>query len=235
MSTTTTYGSALFCPLAEDVGNAADWASVAVALVLGIAVYLLSRAANATAHQAKVISEQEATLRREAAAREGRLLLIYLDNEFRQALTDLNALATGLDIVGHDAYVTNGHTRDQFAANVRAVSLKLSQEVFPRLHVLNDDDAHDIARLISGVTVMQHAAEDAASIDLSESIPGIEGQNWNNWRRGILSDHFELLCKGATEMQTVLLRLIEHAGDTKLAAGAVEHTNTYYSTQHPNQ
>ncbi|MBB4730467.1 hypothetical protein [Xanthomonas arboricola] len=213
----------------------ADWVSVAVSLALGIAVYLLSRAANATARQAKAISEQEAMLRREAATREGRLLLIYLDNEFRQALGALNNLATGLDIIEHDTYVANGHTRGQFAADVRAISLKLSQEVFPRLHVLNDGDAHDIARLISGLAVMKHAAEDAASIDLGESMPGIDGQSWDAWRRGILSGHFKLLCKGVTEMQAVLLRLIEHAGDTKLAAGAIEHTNMYYSTQHPNQ
>ena len=82
---------------------------------------------------------------------------------------------------------------------------------------------------------MQHAAESAASIDLSESMPGIDGQNWDTWRRGILSRHFKLLCKGATEMQIVLLRLIEHAGNTKLAAGAVEHTNAHYFAQNPNQ
>ncbi|MEQ7780278.1 hypothetical protein [Xanthomonas hortorum] len=33
----------IFCPLAEDIGNLADWAAVAVALFGAIAVFQLSR------------------------------------------------------------------------------------------------------------------------------------------------------------------------------------------------
>ncbi|MFA4577189.1 hypothetical protein P2A78_20740 [Xanthomonas perforans] len=141
----------IFCPLAEDVGNLADWAAVAVAFFGAIAVFQLSRAANATARGVKRVAEREARDRRAATEREGRLLLIYLENEFRQALTAFGTLAMGLDIVAHDSFIDSGYARTQFHSEADGISLKLSREMFHRLHVLADSDAHDIARLLERV------------------------------------------------------------------------------------
>ncbi|WDK43575.1 hypothetical protein [Xanthomonas campestris] len=131
----------IFCPLAEDIGNLADWAAVAVALFGAIAVFQLSRAANATARGVKRVAEREARDRRAAAAREGRLLLIYLENEFRQALTAFGTLAMGLDVVDHDSFIDSGYARTQFLSEADGISLKLSREMFHRLHVLVDKES----------------------------------------------------------------------------------------------
>ncbi|KLB44567.1 hypothetical protein XEUV259_19150 [Xanthomonas euvesicatoria] len=214
----------IFCPLAEDIGNLADWAAVAVALFGAIAVFQLSRAANATARGVKRVAEREARDRRAAAAREGRLLLIYLENEFRQALTAFGTLATGLDVVDHDSFIDSGYARAQFLSEADGISLKLSREMFHRLHVLVDKDAHDIARVVSGLSVLQQAAAETASIDLSETMPGVDGASWNEFRRETLSERFVLLRKGAAEMQVILIRLIQEAVAAKVVAGAQHHT-----------
>ncbi|QRD62618.1 hypothetical protein H8Z72_22910 (plasmid) [Xanthomonas citri pv. citri] len=222
MITTMHVGSATlqFCPLAKDVGNAADWASVVVSLVLGLAVFQLSRAANATARRAKEISEQEATARRDAAGREGRLLLIHLENELLQAERARQSIANWLGVSFEVGFVSNRQMRLQLAASLRDLTLSRSEQVFARLHVLDDQDAQDIARLISGLARLQHTSEEAAGIDLSQSMPGAEGEAWNEWRRGLLSEHYGSLSSGLDVMGGLLDRLIARASQAKLDTGA---------------
>lgn len=208
---------AWFCPLADDVGNAADWAAVVVAFVGAIAVFVLSRSANATAREVKKIQDLEAEARKKASDREARLILIYLEPELRQTHEALNRLYTGLDIVGHDSYVVNGFARGQFKGEVDAIALDLSQQLFSRLHVLKDSDAADIAMCLGGLQGLRGAASAAADIDLSEVMPGVHQASFDEFRRGVISTAFETLRRGCRQMTEGLERTIQSAVKAKQA------------------
>ncbi|WP_267122773.1 hypothetical protein [Xanthomonas sacchari] len=202
------------------MGNVADWAGVGVALFVGIAVGRLTRAANATARGAKEIQELDAVQRRKASEREARLILIYLEGEFRQAHSAIERLVNGLGIVEHDAFVMNGNARRNFAVDANAISLQLSRELFGRLHVLDDTDADDIARAISALQYLQQSAVEAEGVDLTESMPGVDGESWNKFRMGFLSSAYSELCAASAVLKEILSRLINQCGSAKTAAGA---------------
>ncbi|WP_369981352.1 hypothetical protein [Xanthomonas bundabergensis] len=79
----------MFCPLALDHGNTADWASVVVAVLVGFSVWRLSVAANRTSEAAH---RNEVFLR----AEEGRLLSYYLFHEVAAAARNYTAMADQL-------------------------------------------------------------------------------------------------------------------------------------------
>jgi hypothetical protein len=202
---------ALFCPLAENVGTAAEWAAVVVALLGAVAVFLVSRAANATGKAAKEIHRLEAEARQAAAVREACLLLVHLEPELRQAQSSLNYLTRGLDVVDHDSFVTNRAARRQFARDFEAISLRLCYEHFNRWHVLSDEHAMNLARAVSGLEALRTASADVAEIDLSEGMTGMEQEGFNSFREEYISSAYMMLRAGVNELNGVLTRLINSA------------------------
>lgn len=202
---------ALFCPLAENVGTIAEWAAVVVALLGAVAVFLVSKAANATGKAAKEIQRLEAEARRAAAAREARLLLIHLEPELRQAQSSLSYLAGGLDIVDHDSFVSNRGARRQFAKDFEAISLRLCYEHFNRWHVLSDEHAMNLARAVSGLEALRTASADVAEIDLSEVMPGVGQEDFGRFREEYISSAYEMLRSGVKVLNEVLTHLINSA------------------------
>lgn len=201
----------MFCPLAANVGTAAEWAAVFAALIGAIAVFLVSRAANATGRAAKDIQDREASDRRAAVGREAKLLLIYLEPELRQALNSFQLIAQGLEIVEHDSFVANMGARKHFAADLGSVSLRLCRDHFNKWHVLSDTDATDLARTVSGLEVLKSASADVAGIDLSETIPGVEQESFESFRREHISDAYTTLKKGIADLLPMIVRLIDRS------------------------
>lgn len=201
----------LFCPFAEDVGTAAEWAAVVVALLGAFAVFMVSRSANATSKAAKEIQRIEAEARRAAAEREARLLLIHLEPELRQAQSSLSYLATGLDIVEHDTFVANQFARRQFAKDFEAISLKLCHEHFNRWHVLPNQHAMDLARAVSGLEVLRTSSADVADIDLSQKLPTSGQNSFDEFREEYISSAYRLLRSGVLDLNGVLVNIINSA------------------------
>ena len=205
----------LFCPFAEDVGTAAEWAAVVVALLGAVAIFLVSRSANATSRAAKEIQQTEAEARRAATEREARLLLVHLEPELRQAQSSLSYLATGLDIVEHDTFVANQAARRQFAKDFDAISLRLCHEHFNRWHVLSDQHAMDLARAVSGLEVLRTSSADVADIDLSQKFPAIGQNNYDEFREEYISSAYRMLRSGVQNLSSLLTALINSAVDVK--------------------
>lgn len=206
---------ALFCPLAEDFGTAVEWVAVVVALVGAVAVFIVSKTANATSSAAKEIQRLDVDARRAATEREARLLLIHLEPELRQAQSNLKYLATGLDVVDHDSFVANQGARRQFSKDFDAISLRLCHAHFNRWHVLSDEHAMNLARSVSGLEVLRTACADVAEIDLSEAMPGISGDHFDDFRKEYISSAYRTLRAGVQVLNAILTDLIDSAVTVK--------------------
>jgi len=128
------------CPLAQDIGNLADWAAVAVALLGAVAVFLLGRAANRTANASFELTRRIKQREDELELREMRLL----SNEL---LTDVNlTLAEVQKVAGAMGYVKHGWNGEGGISQIiQRLSLATADRERDRLHILPDVTASDVA------------------------------------------------------------------------------------------
>jgi len=84
------------CPLADEVGNLADWAAVIVAAVGALAVIMLSRAANRTAGASLDLAQQLKAREDDLHAREVRLIARELLREANVVLADVQSIQADL-------------------------------------------------------------------------------------------------------------------------------------------
>lgn len=202
---------ALFCPLAEDVGTAAEWVAVIVALFGAIAVFMVSLSANKTAKAAMNLQSNDFATRKAASDREAQLILIHLEPELREARSGFSYLNGGVSIVGMEDFIASQSARKNFSTALEAISLTLSKELFPRWHVLPDWHAVDLARVVSGLEVLKSAVAEAAQVDLSETMPGAHRESFDEFRRESIASAYRLLSSGVSEMEAALVRLIDAA------------------------
>jgi len=128
------------CPLAKDIGNLADWAAVAVALLGAIAVFMLGRAANRTANASleltRRIQQREDALQR----RETRLLSSELLTEVNLTWAEVQKIAGAMGYVKHGWNGERG-----LAQAIQQLSLPTADRERDRLHILPDVTASDVA------------------------------------------------------------------------------------------
>lgn len=144
----------LWCPLETAWGNAADWATVAVSLMVGVAVGLMTRRTNALAEAANRTADaawaaQGAAEAADAALREREqiLILISLSTAIGLAVANINALKQMLDIQGWPRRLqTEANLQSLFLERMEAARFTVPESVRDRLHYLDLDIAGRIMR-----------------------------------------------------------------------------------------
>lgn len=128
------------CPLAADVGNWADWAAVAVALIGAIAVFMLGRAANRTANASFELTRRIQQKEHELELREMRLLSNELLTDVNLTLVEVRKAAGAMSWVKHGWNGEGG-----IAQSIQRLSLATADRERDRLHILPDVAASNVA------------------------------------------------------------------------------------------
>lgn len=152
------------CPLAADWGNLGDWAAVligagslAVAMISAVIALLGAAAVAFLAWQAnRQVARQDAA-DSSIRAREADVLQIAFEGEVGLLVVDLGTL---VGLVGEGSrYESEPDVRANFAERTKLLRLPVVEAHFDRLHVLPDDICYTLARLRSGLSVLELAAE----------------------------------------------------------------------------
>ena len=162
---------ALFCPLAADVGNWADWANVTAALIVGAAVWRVSRKTNALADAANRTSESVAQLelQREAEAaklrqHEQRLILVTMANSISVAWV---AVKSADDLLRQDGFQAKLRerqvARDTLTDTLRQGLFTIPESVRARMHFVDIRVAAQILRAEGAIPIFQKALEGIGS------------------------------------------------------------------------
>lgn len=211
---------ALSCPLADQVGTAADWSAVVVAFVAAVAVFMVSRSANANARVMRKIQAQEASDRRAANAREARLLLVHIEPELRYVQPQFALILLSLYRCSRDRFIDDQVQRAMFEARIRDINLPVCEALLSRWHVLSDQDALDVARMTSSLSTLKLASANAARVNLSISVPTVSKERLDEFQREVLSNSYEEIVEVSSGLNSIMLRVLDAATASGINAAA---------------
>lgn len=157
----------LFCPLADNVGNVADWTAAVVSFVSALAVVFLSIQANRTARASKQIAELQTGSVLAERSREGRLLLNFLAAEFASAGGSAHVAHHSVGMLNHDDGPMGIYTRttwENAVKYVEAINLSLSESKYDRLHILPDHLADAVGRVLGHKGSVLNSLREAAQV-----------------------------------------------------------------------
>ncbi len=148
------------CPLAVEWGNVADWAAVVVAAAGAVAVWLVTRAANRTAHASLELAKKLRERDEEARTADRTVLTTLIYGEIMSAQLHYADLLEELVADGSfDWAVESERTMQLVAQMSRGPSLQRTKESSQRLNLLPKELAQQIASGISMIDLCTLNAE----------------------------------------------------------------------------
>lgn len=169
-----------FCPLAVDIGNVAEWFAGVVAVAGAVAVFMVSRAANASANsanktaaaalavsnEAKDIQKRDEEVKRTALKAEELLILVRVGPEIKNIHSILNEMHTDLTAMEQKVFAGNEpEFRTQSLQVLSLISVAVSEALFSRWYVLSTSHASDLAFVVGIVGSLRMTARDVFEVD----------------------------------------------------------------------
>lgn len=148
------------CPLAVEWGNVADWAAVVVAAAGAVAVWLVTKAANRTAHASHELAKQLKERDEEARTADRTVLTTLIYGEIMSAQLHYADLLEELVADGSFDWAVESERTMQLVAQLsKGSSLQRTKESSQRLNLLPKELAQQIASGISMIDLCTLNAE----------------------------------------------------------------------------